>query len=134
MTLSSEQSIIFEDSSGTYTATLLQNNDDPTSVVPASSLVSLTLTLYDVVSGEIINQRDNQDVLNTNNVTVDEQGALEWQIQPEDNPIINTELAAGETEEHIALFTWEWSRTPDPNGKGREQVRLSVKQLDKVGT
>ena len=133
MTITLEERQIFEQSSADLTATLLQDSDDPQSVVPGSSLLSLTLTLYDVETGQIINQRDNQDVLNTNQVTVDENGLLTWYMQPEDTIIVTDELPPDSTEQHIALFTFTWTRTPLPDGVGREQVYHFIKQLAKVG-
>ena len=78
-------------------------------------------------TGDIINSREGQNVLNTNNVTVDEDGLLTWNIQGDDNQIVSTTLAAGEYETHIALFEWVWS-----SGQGKEQIELMVEQLDKV--
>lgn len=127
MALTTEQKKVLEETSATFTATLLSDKTDPTSTVAASSLSSLKLTLYDVCTGDIINSREGQNVLNTNNVTVDEDGLLTWNIQGDDNQIVSTTLAAGEYETHIALFEWVWS-----SGQGKEQIELMVEQLDKV--
>jgi hypothetical protein len=127
MPLTTEQAKVLEETSAIFTATLLSDETDATSTVAASSLTALTLTLYDVCSGDIINTRDDQDILNDNNVTVDEDGLLTWSIQSEDNQIVSTTLAAGEDETHIALITWIWA-----TGQGREEITLLVRQLDKV--
>ena len=52
-----------------YTADIQDHEEN---AIAGSSLTTLTLTLYDKVTGTVINSRDNQDVLNTNGVSVDE--------------------------------------------------------------
>ena len=74
--------------------------------VPASALTSLTLTLYDQVTGAVINSRSGQNVLNANGVTVDASGNLAWTLSPLDSPILTAELAI---ETHIALFQATWN-------------------------
>lgn len=102
--------------SGRYTGTLRDESG-----VLFSALDSLTLTLYDKKTAEIINGRNYQDALNTNQVTVydtlqsgfDDAGNpitfnLRWNLLPEDNPILNDSKAVV-TEEHVALFVAIWS-------------------------
>lgn len=87
---------INETSTGRYTATV----EDETGGHP--SLDALTLTLYDLATSTIINSRNNQNVLNTNNVTYNSStGLLTWDLQPADNPIINDAL---EREVHVVEF------------------------------
>ena len=128
MALNSQQDKFLEETSATFTATLLSDKTDPLSTISAVNLVSLTMTLYDKCSGTIINTRENQDILNTNDVTVDANGLLTWNIQPEDTIIVGENVLDGEYEEHIALITWVWS-----DGTGREEISMKVEQLDKVG-
>jgi hypothetical protein len=97
---------------------------DPLGVAPALSV--LTLTLYDKASGDIINSRDGQDVLNTNGVTYNSTtGALVWTIAPEDNPIVDDALAH---EEHVALFEGTYSSTK----KLKHEVSILVRNLRMV--
>ena len=111
MPLTTEQQQVLEETSAVFTATLLSDKTDPNSTISSANLSSLTLTLYDKCTGTIINSREDQDVLNTNNCTVDVNGLFTWNIQADDNQIISTTLDAGEYEEHIGLLT---SRKPRP--------------------
>lgn len=106
-----------------YTAKLV---DDQGNAIPASSLTTMTLTVYDKKTGNILNSRDDQNVLNANNVTIDVNGAFEWIIQPADLAIVNTNLA---NESHIALFEWSWN---SGTRFGKQEIELSVKNLTKV--
>lgn len=79
---------------------------DPNGVaIPAVDLTTLTLTLYDKVTGTVLNGRTAQDVLNANNVTVDSAGRLIWTLQPADTAIVTP---AKELETHVALFEFTW--------------------------
>ena len=127
---------IHEGTSGIFTA-LLTDNDGVT-VVPGSVLLTLTLTLYVIKQNgqdQIVNGRDQQSVLNTNNVQVldtpltDSTGRrynLIWSIQPGDTAIIESALRY---ERHIALFQW----TAPNNTSGNAEVILNVKNLRRVG-
>lgn len=120
MTITDAQRKFNELSSGVYTATLTDENGD---AVPASAINSLKLTLKDVDSGTIINSRDRQDVLNTNNVTVHAtSGLLTWTIQPADNAIVSASKADGDIERHLAVFELVFSTTKRQN----HRVELEV--------
>ena len=127
MPLTTEQQQVLEETSAVFTATLLSDKTDPDSTISSANLSSLTLTLYDKCTGTILNSRENQNVLNANNCTVDVNGLFTWNIQADDNQIVSTTLDAGEYEEHVGLLTWVWS-----SGQGREEILLRVQQLDKV--
>lgn len=81
--------------------------------ISPSSLDSLTLTLFDMETRQfetapydgILNDRDEQNVLNANNVTLDEDGHLTWKLQPEDNPIVTSRR---QVERHRARFVFTW--------------------------
>lgn len=93
---------ISEQETPIYSFTLKDENG---SVVPGSSLNSVTLTFYAVHSGAIINSRNGQNVLNANNVTISEQGVVTWTLQLNDVKIVDdTQL----TETHRALFLFTW--------------------------
>lgn len=93
-------------------------------VISSASLDTLTLTLYkkyDVTT--IINSRNNQNVLNTNNITVDTSGNLTWLMQIEDNIISDS----GESsEEHVARFDWTYS---SGTKAGRHEILITVINL-----
>lgn len=104
-----------EGSTPRFWATL---RDEMGALIQASSLTSLSLTLYDVATKRILNSRDSQNVLNINNVTVynslqsgtDEDGKsitynLLWQLQPLDTAIVRPGKAV---EVHAAEFVWTW--------------------------
>lgn len=106
-----------------YEATL---TDEDAAPITLASVSTLTLTLYDVATGGIINSRNGQDVLNTNNVTLHAtSGLLTWSIQALDNPIVTSTLSF---ERHRALFVATLT-----NGTiGRHEVDLVVNNLGKV--
>ncbi len=82
--------------------------------IPASALMTATLTLWDVETGSpatspstgILNTRDAQDVLNTNNVTIDTVGHFVWAVQPADNVIVTSRR---QVERHRAMFHFAWA-------------------------
>jgi len=96
-----------ESSSRTVTFTLLDNADV---AIPLTAISTAQLTLYDMdtyVPGAspaagIINSRDAQDVLNTNNVTIHAtSGLVTWAMQPDDNVIVTVRR---QIERHRAEF------------------------------
>lgn len=109
---------IDETSTPDYIATLLDKDDEP---IPGSVLDTLTLTLYQEYTAEIINSRDRQNVLQTNQVTVSEAGELVWHLTQEDNAIVDDALGA---EPHIALFEYTF-----PGVGGTEYAKKAVRFL-----
>lgn len=71
--------------------------DDSGAAVAASGMSSATLTLTQ--GPNVVNSREDQNILNTNNVTIDESGAVEWSIQPADTSALTRC-------EHRAVFTF----------------------------
>ena len=111
-----------EKSTALYQATLKDHTD---TVIAASSLDTMTLTLYDVATGDIINSKNGTNVLNTNGVTISGAGALAWIMASADNTI-NTSTSV--IEHHKALFQWTWG-----GGKaGKHEVDIFVENLTKV--
>ena len=103
--------------SGKFTGTLL---DSDGTAIPLANIDALTLTLTNAADGSTVNSRSAQNVLNTNNVTVDSTtGALTWLIQPEDTTLVDTDLAS---EDHVAVFNW----TYETSKKGSHTHRLHV--------
>lgn len=97
--------------------------DRDNTVVPASALQEATLTLWDYDTGEILNSRNEQDVLGigsppaANGVTIydalqsDPDGTqynFEWLLDPEDNAIVTQRR---QVERHKALFRFLSSTT-----------------------
>jgi hypothetical protein len=115
-----------EHTSGTIEGDIVDANGDP---VPAASLTSAELTLYDWDTGAgggspqpgIINGRESQDILNSNNVTIDSDGHFVWSVQPDDNVIITQRR---QVERHRAMFLFAWS-----GGEFRFECELDVVNL-----
>src|SRR5262245_61380196 len=85
---------------------------------------TVTLTLY--LAGDedaIINSRDEQNVLNANNVTIDSSGNLLWSIQPADLAIVGSDTQPYEI--HVALFEWTWGS----GQKGNKDYGLIVEKV-----
>lgn len=103
-------------------------NGDP---LVTAQLTGLTLTLHDPATGAIINSRDGQDVLNTNDVTVADVSLdgetiakVSWAIQPEDTPILDDTKAK---ERRTALFKFTWAQ-----GQHYHAYEFQVVNLGKV--
>lgn len=126
MTLSTASRIVRESTVAKYTAVLQDENG---LVVSVDELDTLTLTLYNLADGTIINSRAEQTVLNTHNVTLDGSGNLAWEVQPSDNIIVGTHLRAGELEPHMALFQWTWD---SGQKQGRYEVQIDVQQVSEI--
>lgn len=93
-----------------FTGTLV--TEDGVTPIPDGSLETLTLTLVDERTREVINSRNAQDVLNANGVTVDETtGELTWVSSAADNPFVKLAPPPleGEIERHLAIFEWTWN-------------------------
>lgn len=118
--------VIFEVNEGVTARYQGVLKDETGAVIPAASLSTLTLTLYRKTSGEIINGRNAQNVLNANGVTVDVNGNLTWTMTPADNGVTSTTVAA---EMHIALFEWTYNAG---NKAGNHEVWINVLQLANV--
>ena len=114
---------VAEQTTRRYTATI---QDETGAAIPAASLTTLKLTLYDRATGAVINTRDDQNVLNANDVTVDGNGLLTWTMKPADNPILNDALAQ---EHHVALFEFTYASGAK---RGQHEVDFVVRNASKV--
>lgn len=116
--------LIPEKTTKVITFVVADENDAP---IPAASLSTLTLTLYPLRQpATTINARVAQNVLNTNNVTVDSGGNGRWESQPADNVIIESHLAV---EIHRALFEYTWA---GGTKSGKHEIDLYVQNLHRV--
>lgn len=125
-TLDPQGFLIPEKSTGTYTATVVAN--DQVTPLPAATLLTLTLFLYVIkADGTSTYLRGiagtPQNVLNANNVVVDTAGLITWTIQPADTTLVE----ALDFERHIALWQWTWA-----GGAGKHEVVLVVKNLREI--
>lgn len=101
-----EQDQIWEETTGDFDAIV---RDEDGAAIAQASLTTITLTLRNYKTGEIINSRNAQSVNNTNNVTIDSSGNLLWLIQEEDTVIFDESLEFGDKEEHVAEFVYTYS-------------------------
>ena len=86
---------------------------------------TLTLTLYTSAGEAILNLRDEQNVLDTNQVSVDDEGNVEWRCRRQDMAIINDNSAL---ETHVALFEWTW----DGESYGKHEIEHRVRNFSQV--
>lgn len=83
--------------------------DEAGAPVPLSDLDSLTLDLYHLSSKNVINDRDHQDALNVNNVTVAAtSGEVIWAWLPEDMPFLGVDTGGRQITEIVAHFRATW--------------------------
>lgn len=123
MSLSIAQATLDEGSTGTYNATML---DDDLNPIGSGDLITFTLTYYNLADNKIINSRNAQNILNMNDVTIDGSGNVAWAIQVEDTIIVNDKLVpATKLEQHAALFEWTWGA---PVKSSSKSVAIYIKQ------
>lgn len=111
----------------------LKLTDETGAAIAGTSLATFTLTLYDRLTGSIINNRNAQDIKGggsgANDVTIDESGNVVWTMRSTDNVLVATD--APEFEDHIALFEWTWGSNPVK--RSSEEYVLRIKRVLKVG-
>ncbi len=105
---------------------LAQFQDENGAPIPAASLTTVKLTLIDAATGQTINGRLKQNVLNANGVVIDGSGNLAWTMTPADNAIITPSVGL---ETHTALFEWTWAAGSKANNK---EVTFFVVNLNQV--
>lgn len=120
--------IIDEKETAVFSGTLKASS---TAVIPVANIATAKLTLYNEANGAIINSRDAQNVLNQNNVTITSGGILTWDLQVNDNVIVDTTLEAGAIENHIALFQFTTVATT-PLETFHDEFVIQVKSLTKI--
>jgi len=107
-----------ESTSHRYTATIRNEGGAP---VPSAQLITLTLTITDEGTGEVINGWNAKNILNVNGATVSAGGVLVWTGQPADHPILGA--APVLYEDHLAVVEGEW-----PGGGVVHFFTIRVKQ------
>lgn len=118
---------INENTQAPVTATL---TSDGSTAIPSANINSIEMTLLEVVSGDIINSRQKQDVFGTNNCTMHAtSGLFIWTVQVEDTEIVNTSVTpVGSIEKHLATITVTWDNTKQMHF----EILLLVKNLRSV--
>lgn len=99
----------------------------------AANTATVTLSLYDRDTSQVINGWNNLSIRNANGGTVTTGGYVDVRLDPADNPIIDTNLGAYEREIHIARVGFTWNdgfavRT------GREEFSFGVMNLPTLTT
>ncbi len=125
--LNTAERVALQNTSASFTANL---KDELGVAVPQASIDTATLTFYDKLTGDIINNRLAQDINNNNNVTIHAtSGLITWSMQKEDNPIMNPKrIPIGRTEKHVALFEFNYNTT----GYAKAEVLIEVENINKV--
>jgi hypothetical protein len=101
--------------------------DEDGTALADTDLDTLTVTLYNVTDGAVINSRTATSILNANGGTVSGAGAGRWEMDPADTAIIGTGALV---EDHVALFAWSWGG--DADNVGRAEVVHRVNALTNV--
>lgn len=117
-----------EQATAVLTGTIGDTSKPPVPI-PGSALTSLTLTLYRKgapVGSDIINARDDMDILGVNGGSVDANGVLTLILDPEDMPMLNASVTK---ETHVALLTWTYNSGATT---GRAEVFFPVHDLQHV--
>jgi hypothetical protein len=121
---------LLEGTTGLYTFTLVNEDGEGIAV---SSIETMTLTAYDWATQAILNNREAQDVMNVNDVTiVTEAGppvvtTVTWRLQPADTIIATPGKAC---EVHEAYFTWTWNSGTRTGVHG--PIRYAIENLPLV--
>ena len=111
-----------EGSSGTLTITLKQHDGIP---IPKVSLETLTLTLYDVETDQVINSRSGVNIFDAHGCTVADDGTATLSLTPADNVVIDRNRPYGEPEIHAALVKF----TAAVNIAGNAELRFTVERV-----
>jgi hypothetical protein len=118
---------LLEGTTGLYSFTLV---DEMGAGINSTFLTTLTLTLWDVDSHTILNARDHQDILNTNNGTVTTDPGppltttVEVALQPADTVILNPNRWV---EYRVLTFQWSWD---SGTRHGAHVIQFGVESLE----
>jgi hypothetical protein len=121
---------MLEGTSGLYSFQLVDLEGQS---IDSAFLTTLTLTLYDVDSNQIVNNRDAQDIFNTNDGTVVTTVSLNpittvtLSLRPADTVILNTNRLL---EYRVLSFRWTWDSDQEV---GRHVVQFGVENVEHVG-
>lgn len=114
---------LFEDSTATYRATLVDESGNPI-IAPNALLMSL----FDKDTGTYINNRRGQDIFNTNGGAFDSAtGQLTLTLSAQDNKLLDQTKSE---EDHILRLDWTYNSS---TARGHDAVILRVKNLKKLG-
>lgn len=81
------------------------------------------LTINDRYHGRYINDRQNQNVKNTNNVVVSAAGTVVWYVQPDDTAKLNQKTAQ---EVHVIRFEWYFGLPDGSRGRNSNEAFVYI--------
>lgn len=117
---------LIEGTTGFYSFELVDENEAP---IDEGFLTSLTVTLYDVDSEQILNGRLHQDVLNVNGGLLDTDPGppvvttITLALLPDDTAIVNE---ARRVEYRVLIFEWTWDLG---RRHGKHAVQFGIENL-----
>lgn len=77
--------------------------------ISEAAILSLSYTLYDTLTKQIINERQNIDAKDTNDCIVNTDGSFIIKLDPLDNPILSVLLSVGQIEDHTIRITFTFT-------------------------
>ena len=98
------------------------------SAISKAGLDSFQVTLYDKATDAVINSRNNQNILDANQGTVDANGNFVLRLGPADAIIVGTSVASHAIEYHVARFSWSYNDGSEDR-TGIQEVRFRIQQL-----
>lgn len=114
---------IIQGETGSYSVQLTGPN---AAAIADTDFSAITLTYVDEATLSVINSRNEQDVLNANNVTLSATALLTWSIQAADTTFVDPSLTRM-IEYHRAIFTFTFDI-----GSGTEvgihEVRIPIRK------
>ena len=97
----------------------------PTCPLAAADVESITATLVDLPSGEVVNNRDGQDALSNGFTLHPTSGLLTWAITVADSTIGNEFVAMGDYGRHLLTL----SITSTSGRKDHREVLLLIRRI-----
>lgn len=120
--MSVEDWTIDEGESGSITASVQDKNGN---ALVKANIGSLNITILDVRSNTIINNRNAQNILDANNGSVDTDGTVTFKLQPEDT--INVGSPRGFLEERQVTIEWTWTDLDFQLNTGRHVFEIYIR-------
>lgn len=92
--------------------------------IPASALATLTLSIADTMTGTIVNNCSQVDILNTGRGTIDNLGNLVVTLTPADTSLVDWETCVSPVQRSLVI---DWAT--GSGIVGRHQVNFALLQL-----
>lgn len=94
-----------------------------------AALSAVTVTLLDE-DNEVINSREDQNVIDANGGTLATDGSFELALTPADNPIVDETNAQ---EEHTLILKWQWVDGASVTQTGIQKYDITVVNTESSG-